>query len=107
DEVKRAAPQGDPEERLRGLGVVSRSKDGSVRQAPASDEVRRALFGAAVDPAFEGGETDRQVIGPDDRVRVTNTRQFPFRAVGYLEIETPSGGISSCSATLIGPRTLL
>lgn len=107
DEASRSAPAGDPDEILRNMGTVTRSKDGSESRQPASDEMRRALSGAFVDPAFQGEESDRQVIGPDDRVRVTNTTQFPFRAIGLLQSESQSGNFGTCSATLIGPRTIL
>lgn len=107
EEASRAAPSGDPEERLRNMGTVSRSRDGTESKIPASEDVRRALFGAVADPAFQGDEADRQVIGADDRVQITQTTTFPFRTFGLLQSEGQSGGFGTCSATLIGPRTVL
>jgi V8-like Glu-specific endopeptidase len=46
---------------------------------------------------------EREIISRDDRVRVTNTRAFPFRFICNLEYN----GWPMCSGTLIGPRTVL
>ena len=46
---------------------------------------------------------DREVIGHDDRVLVTNTTAAPFRYICNLEED----GQSVCSGTLIGPSTVL
>jgi V8-like Glu-specific endopeptidase len=107
-EVSRAAPAGDPEEMIRGLGTGARSKSGEETRSPASEDVMRALKGAMSDKASKGdGEAARQVIGPDDRVQITSTKDYPFRVFGLLQSESASGGFGTCSATLIGPRTIL
>lgn len=105
-EVSRAAPAGDPDKMLEDLGTVTRSKSGEVTKSPPSEEVMRALKGAGMDPAFDD-EASRQVIGEDDRIQVTSTGDYPFRTIGLLQSESPSGNFSTCSATLIGPRTIL
>jgi V8-like Glu-specific endopeptidase len=46
---------------------------------------------------------EREIIGKDERVHVTNTRDFPFRFICNLELR----GWPMCSGTLIGPRTVL
>lgn len=109
DEYSRAAPAGDPAELLKGFGTVSRSKNGEEKRAPASEEVKRALEGAAMDPAFleDDGETSRQVLNGDDRVQIRSTTRYPFRTIGYLQSEDAAGNLGSCSATLIGPRTII
>lgn len=109
DEVSRGAPAGDPAEVLKGFGTVSRSKDGAEKRAPASDEVKRALEGAAMDPAFleDGDETSRQVLNGDDRVQIKSTKKYPFRTIGFLQSEGADGEFGTCSATLIGPRTIV
>jgi V8-like Glu-specific endopeptidase len=53
------------------------------------------------------GEDDRAIVGPDDRVRVTRSTTYPYTTVGYLEMENAAGEVWSCSAALIGPRTVL
>jgi len=100
----------DPEKQRQSFGVVTRSKNGEVKHEPPSEDVLRALEGAAapgLDPVFaESG--DRQVFGDDDRVQITDTSQYPFRVFGFLFGSQPSGdGYGVCSATLIGPRTVL
>ncbi|TIT05542.1 MAG: trypsin-like serine protease, partial [Mesorhizobium sp.] len=60
------------------------------------------------DPGLTEGEAGRQVFGTDDREQVKNTKTYPFSAIGYLEAKSPkTGKFGSCSATLIGPRTVL
>jgi glutamyl endopeptidase len=54
-------------------------------------------------PGLEAQFEDREIIGTDDRVRVTNTLLFPFRFICNLEYR----GEPICSGTLIGPRTVL
>jgi V8-like Glu-specific endopeptidase len=48
-------------------------------------------------------ESDREIIGRDTRVRVTNTRVAPFRYICNLE----DGGSPMCSGTLIAPNVVL
>lgn len=97
----------DPEKMLRSYGTMSRSRSGEEKTEPPSGEVLRSLQGAeGTDPAFsEAGE--RQVFGNDDRVQITDASAYPFRTFGFLLAETPEGGHGACSATLIGPRTVI
>lgn len=103
----------DPAKVERSFGTVSRSRDGKEGRQPATEDMKRALQGEqtmreGTDPAFaESGEAERQVFGEDDRVQVTNTTTYPFRAIGLLQGETQSGQLGNCSATLVGPRTVL
>ncbi|MEZ5810157.1 MAG: serine protease [Rhizobiaceae bacterium] len=109
DEVSRGAPPGDPAEILKGFGTVSRAKNGEETREPPSEEIRRALDGAGLDPAFfdNDSETSRQVIDGDDRVQITSTKKYPFRTIGLLQSEDSQGNFGTCSATLIGPRTII
>lgn len=103
------------------LSIITRSADGKQTVTPPSEALRAIIqkeYGAPVpdakagktsgekvgDPAFE---SDRQVFGADDRVQITNTKKYPFTAIGYIEGKTKSGGYGSCSGTLIGPQTVL
>lgn len=43
------------------------------------------------------------VWGPDDRVRVFNTRQFPARAIVYIIVEGSDGNYYRCTGYLYGP----
>lgn len=129
DEASRAAPLADEETAVKSYGVVGRSADGKDIQVAPSETLRDLVIkelnapadgeqsgdGATSgpqkvdDPALaEGDEANRQVFGNDDRVQIKNTKVYPFSAIGYLESKSAkTGNYSSCSATLIGPRTLL
>jgi V8-like Glu-specific endopeptidase len=52
---------------------------------------------------FEQYEAEPEIIGPDTRVRVTNTTAAPFRYICNVEYNRGS----MCSGTLIGPSTVL
>lgn len=124
-EESRAAPPADEGAVLRSLTAVGRSSDGKELKVEPSDALKEAVkteFGGAAgdgagktsgpnkveDPAFkEGDESSRQVFGNDDRVQIANTKVYPFSAIGYLESKNAKGEYSSCSATLIGPSTVL
>ena len=47
------------------------------------------------------------MFGSDDRIQIGNTKVYPFTAIGYLESKDVKGNYESCSATLIGPSTVL
>ena len=47
------------------------------------------------------------MFGNDDRIQIANTKVYPFTAIGYLESKDVKGNYESCSATLIGPSTVL
>jgi len=54
-------------------------------------------------PGFiELGDRDFEVIGADDRRRITNTRDTPFRYICSIR-----AGNHGCSGTLVGPSTVL
>jgi glutamyl endopeptidase len=77
---------------LEGIRLLEREKNraGSVKIGAGARE-----GGGGPRPARE----QRQVLGSDDRERVTDTTVFPFRAIGYLG--------TGCSGTLVGPRHVL
>ncbi|MEM9563269.1 MAG: serine protease [Actinomycetota bacterium] len=47
------------------------------------------------------------VHGHDDRVRVANTRSYPWRTICHLRITSATGSVHGCSGAMIGPRTVL
>lgn len=110
----------DPAAAAEAYTFVGRSSDGKmVTVAPGADVVR-ALTGEAVAsseraPLAKGAGADpepgedaaRAVLGKDERVQVNNTTRYPFSAVGYLEMADDKGGSYSCTASLIGPRTIV
>lgn len=98
--------------------LVGRTRDGkTVRHAP-SDELIRALTdrtsGAATDSVDVqedpvAGKGERLVIGKDNRVRVNKTQNYPYSAIGYLDIQDANDPnvYYLCTAVLIGPKTLI
>jgi len=124
-EETRAAPLTDETAIVKALTAVGKSRDGKEVRVEASD-VLKALVKEelnapkdgnktsnprkAEDPAFTSGDEaggERTVFNGDDRVQIKNTKTYPFRAIGYLESKSQSGNYGGCSATLIGPRTIL
>jgi V8-like Glu-specific endopeptidase len=123
-EESRAAPITDETAIINSLTAVGKSSDGKDLKVEASDALKAAVkkaLGApagdadktsapkkAEDPAFKtGDEASRQVFGSDDRIQIANTKVYPFSAIGYLESKDVKGNYESCSATLIGPKTVL
>lgn len=126
DVASRAAPIVDEATALKALTAVGKSSDGKELKVEPSDALKAAIKkeiggGAAgddagktsgpskvEDPAFKAGdEASRQVFGNDDRIQIANTKVYPFSSIGYLESKNQKGEYSSCSATLIGPSTVL
>lgn len=114
----RAAPL-DPNKAVEGMNVLTRSADGKETKTAPSEALREIIikeFAAPpaqkpkaegekpADPAFAA---DRQVFGDDDRVRISNTKAYPFSAIGFIQAKTKDGNSGSCSGTLIGPKTVL
>ncbi len=108
----------DIDELVNGFGVFSRRADGGDEQSDAPPEVERMLrerFRESPAPNSDQGNLlefdplapeDKAIIGEDNRIRVRDNTTFPFRAFGLLSMKYGSSG-SSCSGTLIGPRTVI
>jgi V8-like Glu-specific endopeptidase len=47
------------------------------------------------------------VFGPDNRIRVTNTNEFPYRTMVFVLSEFPDGSLLGFSGFLAGPYTVL
>lgn len=129
EELPMAERSGDPRSRVRSperstsraanrsgdrtFSTSRRSEDGSVQELPPGTAQQRVLSGKAGErrphdsgpSGFEGGE--RAVIGKDTRIRIEDTSDYPFRAIGMLEITFPNKEIYRCTGTLISPRTVL
>lgn len=99
------APAADAGPVIRGYDTITRTRDGEERRQPAGQSMKRALD----DRRSMLGKTagNRLIFGEDDRVWVADTTAYPFRAIGMLHGRMGSGRPGNCSATLIGPRTLL
>ncbi|MGE7091751.1 trypsin-like serine peptidase [Lysinibacillus sp. NPDC048646] len=51
--------------------------------------------------------SSRIVIDEDSRIKVENTKEFPYSAITYIEIKWPDGTGGSCTGTLIGKNKVL
>jgi V8-like Glu-specific endopeptidase len=89
-------------------GVVSLLADGTVARTEASDAVIRAVMGAPTppEPSPQAEEIPRFVGPVDEREQIRDASAYPVTAVGLLYSTYGENG-SSCSATLIGPATLI
>jgi V8-like Glu-specific endopeptidase len=123
-EASRAAPIVDENAVITSLTAIGRSSDGKDLKVEPSDKLKaivKEMLNApdgdadktsgpskVEDPAFTSGdEAERKVFGDDDRIQIANTKIYPFSAIGYLESKDTKGQYESCSATLIGPKTVL
>ncbi len=108
----------DPAALEKAFTIIGKSRDGKeVRIAPG-ENVLKAIKGeaaagdkrGALDPATtvdpESG-AERSIIGGDNRVKISNTKTYPYSTIGYLEMTNVKGEVWSCSAALIGPKTIL
>lgn len=100
----------DDDAAFEAFGTVTRTKGGEETREPASESLQRTIRGkqqGAAGTDTTAAEAPRAVFGRDDRVRITDTTQFPFSAVGIIEAVAASGEVYTCSGALIGPRTVL
>lgn len=95
----------DPAAALDSMGTETLSRDGTVESKPASEGLR-----AILEQEMKGSETassDRVVGGTDDRQQITDASGYPDRVVGWLWSQAQDDSWSTCSATLIGPFTVV
>lgn len=109
----------DVEAARRAYTLIGRNSNGEEVRVEPGEKILRGLEGKprsgdqrgalepGVDPDLAGEESERAVIGSDDRVRVASTRTYPFSTVGYLEAEDAQGNIWTCTAAVIGRYTVL
>lgn len=106
------------EELRKGFTTIVRTRDGKQKNVEPDEAVRegitrqldaerdtRAVPQSGPDPLYDEGS--RTVIGPDDRIQITNTTGFPFRTIGQLWSVDDDGNWSTCSATLISSNAVL
>lgn len=73
----------------------------SIDQEPVLD----AYFGAY--PEELTPEAFEVIIGTDDRIRITNTQAYPWRAICALKITAANGRRFIGTGWLVGPRTVI
>ncbi|MBK6663874.1 MAG: trypsin-like serine protease [Thermoflexaceae bacterium] len=105
---------------LLGLAALTLAPGDAAGAPPgaAQDEPHGRVFrGDGVHPAFdreaerariEGGASAQSVIGSDERVQLTNTHEYPLRAIAFLGLYDKAGEfVGHCTGTFISPNALL
>ena len=95
----------DPAAALDSMGTETLNRDGSTESKEASEGLR-----AILEQEMKGSETastDRIVVATDDRQQITDAQGYPERIVGWLWSQAQDDSWSTCSATLIGPYTVV
>lgn len=100
------------------FSTTTRAADGTVRRTEAGPATRAVMGDRRTDAApelesapagFEAGE--RAVIGKDTRIRIEDSTPYPFSAIGmvfaWFEDEDGEEEAYGCSASLVGPRTVV
>lgn len=89
-------------------GEVAASEPGETGGLALDETDTVAVPDAIVGSYPEIAESALEVIiGPDERIRVTNTRAFPWRAVCALSITAANNRQFIGTGWLIGPRTVI
>jgi glutamyl endopeptidase len=101
-------PATDPRLRATPMPLPQRGADArGVTPQPAPGISRAAGAGRAAEPGAPAAAPDgRNVIGADDRERVTNTGVFPYSAMCYLDMEFADGAYRG-SGCLVTPYMVL
>lgn len=105
DTVSRGPLALDPDAAASSMGTQTLNRDGSTESKPASDALR-----AILEQEIKGSQTrdaERLVVGTDERRQVTDASGYPERIVGWLVSQAQDDTYSTCSATLIGPYTVI
>ncbi len=95
----------DPAAAADSMGTETLNRDGSTESRPASEGLR-----AILEQEMKGSEaasTDRVVVANDDRQQISDASGYPERIVGWLWSQAQDDTWSTCSATLIGPYTVV
>ena len=96
----------DPAAAVESMGTVTLAHDGSVSEQPASEGLRGIL-----ETAMQGSNptmsSDRTIVGSEDRTQITDSSAYPAITVGWLWTQDQKGNWSTCTGTLIGPKSVL
>jgi V8-like Glu-specific endopeptidase len=89
--------------------IAATSERGARTEAPAPLDAYHASYSdRATRVAMRSGErAPRAVIGPDQRVKIANTHQYPWRAIASLLITAQDGTRYIGTAWFVSPRLLL
>jgi len=96
----------DPAAALDSMGTVTMNRDGSVSEQPASAGLR-GILESEMKGSNPTMSTDRTVVSKDERTQVTDTSTYPQITVGWLWTQDQKDNWTTCTATLIGPKTVI
>ena len=96
----------DPAGAAESMGTVTLSRDGSVSEQPASEGLR-GILESEMKGSNPSMTSDRVIDNKDERSQVTDTSTYPAITVGWLWTQDQKGNWSTCTGTLIGPKTVL
>ena len=102
--AKALAGSGLPGHLLQSLGGLLGQPRPATRRESSGAEEGVAIDEAAVADYIQQLEV---VIGTDDRVQITNTKQVPWRRIVHLLITAGNGRKFLGTAAIVGPRTLI
>ncbi len=98
----------DGSEAVEGYERKTAESAGLSSDMPESTEQLRDIGEASFGPPPPAPEAVLEaIIGPDDRVRITNTTVFPYRAIASLLITAADNSRWIGTAWFISPRTLI
>jgi glutamyl endopeptidase len=101
---KMAVPQSQRPETVPAIGTVSTGRPIDAYWASFGTAVERAKVRAKVETEYRVMEV---IIGPDDRVRVTNNQNYPWRCICSLLITARTGMQYIGTGWLVSPRLVL
>jgi V8-like Glu-specific endopeptidase len=90
------------------FGTTELSRDGTVTNTAASPALAKAI--AAQITAAAAARRNKPATyasNPDDRVRITDTTTYPFRAIVHISLGFAGDNWFACTGALIGPSTVL
>ena len=91
---------------LVGRAAAGRPEVGPI--APPAHVRTRSATSPIYPPPFSPVVTAQSIIGTDDRQRVTDTTNAPWRAIAWVGLYGRDGNLEgNCTATFIGPDTLV
>ncbi len=101
-------PQGTEAEPDGGPGAAAPGSGGPMGMASGLEEGQApAVIDIGVASFEEGDGSAVAVIGSDDREQVTQTEQYPWRAIASLRITARDGSLWIGTGWFISPRTLV
>jgi V8-like Glu-specific endopeptidase len=88
------------------MATLTLNRDGSITERPAAVGPHR-LLSQEVPGNNPNIAVDRDIEAEDDRTQIVDSSGYPFSTVGLLWTKNKQDIWATCSATLIGPKTVI